>query len=103
MIISKYSGNVVGYLDYYTTGSRRVQSVNSISRVQKLKWDKYSLDKSESAYVRFCREQVPLPKIAKSSNSLETGHSSCRPAVLYTCKGKLSPAYKIGCFVNITV
>lgn len=103
MIISKYSGNIVGYLDYYTADNKRVHSVARISRVQRLKRDNYAQDESVSAYVRFCRKQAKLPPIGDASRSLAVGYSFFQPVALYTCKGDFCPAYELGRLVNITV
>ncbi|MPM38827.1 hypothetical protein SDC9_85457 [bioreactor metagenome] len=76
MIISKYSGNVVGYLDYYAGFGRRVNAVTRLSSSQRVRREQHTPGTLANEYVRFyhaCNNrQTGLSKQRFHSNC-ETG------------------------------
>lgn len=89
MIISKYSGNIVGYVDYYSAARKRVNRYLSITPIVKVRRDGYFSDKAE--YVdRAIRH-------SKSKVRQNPG------TVLCTKLGDYEAWYEIGSIIDITV
>ncbi|MDD4601169.1 MAG: hypothetical protein PHQ46_08965 [Negativicutes bacterium] len=102
MIISRHSGNVIGYLEYYAAGSKSVSSVARVSRAQRVRRDDFLSAASESSCLRFCRKRVEV-QIKEAGQLIRIWQRFYRPTGVYNSKGKYSPVDEIGNFINITI
>lgn len=101
MIISKYSGNVVGYLDYYADSDKRVSAVTKVARSQRLRRGHCWPDTLAVNYVQFCRAQVSTDKIIK--RSCLSGRRFCHQPGIYTSNGNYRCYYEQGSLLDIRV
>lgn len=90
MIISKYSGSTVGYVDYYAAAQKRVNRYSKVAPVARVKRDGYVADKAEYEYWNFCTR---LSGRAIDKGKCAAQQKLCREVVLYTRWG----FYKLGC------
>lgn len=101
MIISKYSGNIVGYVDYYAAARKRVNRYFKVAPVARVKRDGYLPDKAEYEYWNFCTRLSKNKAIHQSKR--EVRQKFGREVVLYTRQG----FYKLGCetgsLIDVTI
>lgn len=101
MIISKYSGNVVGYLDYYAGIEKRVSAVARTARSQRVRRDGGWPDMLVGEYVRFCRAQGSAVKFIKRTGISKP--KSCAHIGIYDCCGVYWRYYGIGRLLDIRI
>jgi len=103
MIISKYSGNIIGYLDYYAEAGYRVNAVAGISRAQKVKINGYLSEKLAAKPPRL-RNNLARPCVLSNAiRQMKICSRLFKTPAIYNSKGEYSPAFEAGNLLNITI
>ena len=101
MILSKYSGNLVGYLDYYAGIDKRISAVAGIAPSQRVRRECYWPDTSAVGYIRFCRAQGSAARIIKGAEA--SRHNLCFHLGNYDSSGGYLRYYEKGCLLDIRI